>query len=125
MFIPTLKLEHSDRRGEIYSIELPGNREIMLLHSVGGVFRGGHSHTVDEIVVLLSGRMRYHKRYLGAETDRILEAGGFSYNQAGEIHMGEFLAEDSWVVEAKFGEKGSWQQTDYEPMREKVRASQR
>mgnify|MGYP001558961442 CR=1 FL=1 len=124
MFTPTIKLEHSDGRGEIYSIELPGNREIMLLHSVGGVFRGGHSHTVDEIVGLLSGRMRYHKRYLGVETQRIMEAGDLSYNRGGEIHMGEFL-EDSWVVEAKFGEKGTWQQTNYPPYREIVEASLR
>ena len=37
--------------------------------------------------------------------------------------MGEFL-EDSWVVEYKFADKDAWTQTDYEPMRERVRASQ-
>ena len=117
---PSIKLEHADARGEIYSIILPGNREIMLLRSNPGALRGGHSHSCDEIVVLLSGRMVYHK-----QVDReFMTAGDVSFNRAGDIHMGEFL-EESWVIEAKLAEKGAWSQTDYEPMREKVRASQR
>ena len=98
----------------------------MLLHSKAGTFRGGHSHDCSEIVVLLSGKMRYHKMDLGYALPcvQIMSAGEVSYNPAGQVHMGEFL-EDSWVVEYKFAEKGKWTQTDYEPMRERVRASSR
>ena len=122
---PSIKLEHTDARGEIYSIALPDNKELMLLFSKAGAFRGGHSHDCDEIVVLLSGRMRYHKSNKRDEWAFELQPGDASHNPAGQIHMGEFL-EDSWVVEWKLAkDKDSWTQTDYEPMREKVRASNR
>ena len=122
MFTPTIKLEHADARGEIYSIALPDNRELMLLHSKAGAFRGGHSHTVDEIVVLLSGKMDYHKLIYDVDVPEEMGPGVRSYNPAGLVHMGKFL-EDCWVVEYKFAEKDSWTQTDYEPWREKVRES--
>ena len=126
---PTIKLEHADARGEIYSISLPDNRELMLLHSKAGAFRGGHSHDVGEIVVLLSGKMRYHKMTTidpswVTDSMYLMNAGDITRNPAGDIHMGEFL-EDSWVLEYKFAEKDKWKQTDYEPMRERVRASSR
>jgi len=117
-FTPVLKLEHADSRGEIYSLSLPDDREIMLLHSTPGAFRGGHSHSCDEVVVLLSGEMRYHKEHYVIN----MTEGGVSHNEAGINHMGEFL-EDSWVVEYKFAKKGEWTQQNFEPMREKVRRS--
>ena len=46
-FEPTIKLEHADSRGEIYSISLPGDKELMLLHSKAGALRGGHAHDCD------------------------------------------------------------------------------
>ena len=120
---PKINLEHSDARGEIYSISLPGNKELMLLFSKAGVFRGGHSHDCDEIVVLLSGKMRYHKRTDSHDVTYEILAGSATYNPAGQIHMGEFL-EDSWVVEWKLAkDKDSWSQQDYGPYRERVRAS--
>ena len=121
---PSIKLEHADGRGEIYSIALPGNRELMLLFSKAGAFRGGHSHDCEEIVVLLSGKMLYHKRQQGTRlrSPELMQEGEVSLNPAGQDHMGEFL-EDSWVVEYKFAEKGEWTQTDYEPMRARVRES--
>ena len=144
--IPEIKLEHADARGEIYSIALPDNRELMLLHSKAGSLRGGHSHSCDEIVVLLTGKMRYYKRCFnkdnifvmtpeglkdlyaegepsGNHQGRAMQIQSLSINEAGEVHMGEFL-EDSWVLEYKFAEKGHWSQEDYEPWRERVRASQ-
>ena len=126
---PSIKLEHADARGEIYSISLPDNRELMLLHSNAGVFRGGHSHDCNELVVLLSGKMRYHKvtstdpAWVTDKMD-LMDAGDVSRNLAGEIHMAAFL-EDSWVVEFKFAGKDSWTQTDYEPYRARVRESAR
>ena len=117
---PSIKLEHADARGEIYSIALPDNRELMLIHSAPGAFRGGHSHDCHEVVTLLSGKMRYHKLTQVAT----IGPGDSSFNRRGEIHMGEFL-EDTWLVEYKLAQKDAWTQTDYEPMRERVRASQR
>lgn len=125
-FTPTIKLEHADARGEIYSIQLPDDRELMLLHSVPGVFRGGHSHDCKEVVVVLSGEMRYHKREKPGEEPgetRALYAGGMvAVNVAGQVHMGEFLR-DTWLLEYKQAKKGDWKQTDYEPFRQKVRES--
>ena len=117
----TLKHEHSDQRGEIYSIAMPDGTEILLQHSLAGAKRGGHHHDVDEVVVLLSGKMRYVKKAPnGQEYAELLSAGGFSYNPAGLIHMGEFL-EDGWLIEYKLGKQK--EQVDYEPYRVQVRAS--
>lgn len=124
VFTPTIKLEHSDSRGELYSILLPGDRELMLLHSKEGALRGGHCHDVDELVVLLTGKMRYFKKFEEGN-ERVMEmlAGDVSFNPAGENHMGEFT-EDSWVMEWKINtSKGKWRNIDYEPYRNKVRAN--
>lgn len=128
-FTPTIQQVSADERGEIYVVNLPGDRELVLLHSVKGSQRGGHSHDVDEIVVLLSGKMAYHKRRLigplnttGTETIEMLQAGDTSFNPAGLIHMAEFL-EDSWVMELKAAKKGEWKNFDYAPWREKVTAN--
>lgn len=127
---PSISLVHEDNRGSIYSISLPDNKELMLLFSKAGVFRGGHSHDCDEAVMVLSGKVRYWKRVIDisflpakdADAHHTLHAGEVSFNPAGMIHMGEFL-EDTWLIEQKFAEKDSWTQEDYEPYREKVRAS--
>lgn len=121
-FKPEIKLEHSDSRGEIYSIALPGDRELMLLRSNSGVLRGGHYHDCDEIVVVLSGQMRYHKIIDGREIERTLTKGNQSFNPAYENHMGEFL-DETWLIEYKFAKKGEWKQVDYKPFRDQVRAS--
>ena len=127
---PSIKLEHADKRGEIYSIALPDGHELMLLHSLPGAMRGGHSHDCDEIVTVLSGKMRYHKitkamwdsKLWEREGQRDLIDGDSSFNEAGQIHMGEFL-EDTWVIEYKKAKKGEWRQENYAPYREKVEAS--
>ena len=119
-FTPILKLEHADARGEIYSITLPGDKELLLLFSKAGALRGGHSHDVDETVMLLTGKMRYYKKYGYAESQRILAEGDTSFNRIDEYHMGEFL-EDSWVLEWKIGtSKGEWKNINYAPWRERV-----
>lgn len=113
---------HQDARGEIYRVLLPGNRELMLFHCLAGYFRGGHSHDVDEMVILLSGKMRYHKWINGAEEITDLAPGEVSYNWKGEPHLGEFL-EDSWVVDWKLVDvpAGGFTTTDFEPFRKLVR----
>ena len=123
MDTPVFKLEHADARGEIYSITLPGDKELMLLHSKEGSLRGGHSHDVDEVVVILTGKMRYTKYDGLNETYELVKEGDASFNPTGLYHMGEFL-EDSWLIEWKLGtSKGKSKNINYGPWREKVNAS--
>ena len=128
VFTPTIKLEHADARGEIYSITLPGDKELMLLHSKKGSVRGGHSHDVDEIVVLLTGAMTYTKKIKRpGETSggwrEHLRGGDSSRNSMGVFHLAEF-PEDSWVLEWKINTtKDGWKNIDDEMWREKVRAN--
>ena len=121
---PSIKLEHSDSRGEIYSIQLPNDRELMLIHSTPGSFRGGHSHDCDEIVMVLSGELIYHKKgvHQVGEVHHVVAAGDTAFNHAGLIHMGEFL-EDTWLIEYKLAKKEEWSQKNYEPYRKQVRES--
>ena len=113
---------HRDARGEIYQIRLPGNQELMLFHCVKGYLRGGHHHDCDEMVVLLSGKMRYHKWVNGAEELTDLEEGQVSYTPAGVAHLGEFLT-DCWLIDWKLGgvPAGGFLTTDFEPFRKLVR----
>lgn len=117
-----LELVHTDPRGEIYRVVLPGGQELMLFHSVAGYFRGGHSHNCDEMVILLSGRMKYHKWVNGAEEVTDLEEGQVSYTPAGVAHLGEFLT-DCWLIDWKLGDvpAGGFATTDFEPFRKLVR----
>ena len=118
-----LKLVHEDARGELYAINLPDNREIMLLHSKAGTLRGGHSHSVPEQVLVLTGRMLYHKMPPGRSGIVLeLEPGDCSFNDAGMIHMGQFET-DAWVLELKLAKKGEWTQENYPPWREMVEAN--
>ena len=127
METPVIKLEHSDARGEVYSITLPDGQELMLLHSKKGTLRGGHAHAVPEQVMILSGRMAYHKTLASdpAMTSYlVLGPGECSFNVPGRIHMGEFL-EDTWLIEYKIGAgKEEWKNdVDYQPWRERVKAN--
>lgn len=125
METPAIKLEHSDARGEIYSITLPSDKELMLLHSKQGSLRGGHAHDVSEIVVLLTGAMRYTKKIgeTGNEWWEIVQGGETSYNNIGVYHLAEFL-EDSWVLEWKIGtDKYGWKNIDDRTWRERVKAN--
>jgi quercetin dioxygenase-like cupin family protein len=120
---PVLRLEHSDSRGEIYSITLPDGRELMLLHSKEGSIRGGHAHDVNETILVLNGAMRYYKVPGGTEAVTMLMDGDVSFNTAGEPHMGEFL-QDTWLVEWKIGVKpGEWKNIDHDDYRKLVTAN--
>ena len=127
---PTLTKVHSDARGEMYSITI-GDRELMLLHSKAGTLRGGHSHDVPEGVMVLTGKMRYHKlqqktfrgEFREWDAQEVLTEGEYSFNPSGEPHMGEFV-EDTWILEWKIcKDKHSWRNDDYEPWRAEVKAS--
>ena len=121
-FTPTISLVLADKRGEIYSIALPDKRELMLLHSVKGSKRGGHSHSVKEAVLVLLDKMRYFKKASDGqrrETDFILEPGISSHTAAHVAHYAEFL-EDTWIIELKDAKIGEWQQQNYQPWRDIV-----
>ena len=119
-FEPEITKVHEDARGRMYSISLPGDRELMLLFSEKGSLRGGHSHDVPEAVLMLTGKMRYHKTGDGWERRQVLTAGQGDSHPAGEVHMGEFL-EDSWLIEMKLGTtRTGWHNTNYEPFRKLV-----
>ena len=119
---PALTLEHQDSRGDIYRVLLPGDRELMLFFCKAGYLRGGHHHDCDEMVMLLSGKMRYHKWVDGAEELTDLEEGQVSYTPAGVAHLGEFLT-DCWLIDWKLGgvQAGGFQTVDFEPFRKLVR----
>ena len=126
-FEPSIKCVSEDARGEIFVISLPDDQELLLLHSKQGVLRGGHSHDVNEIVVILSGCMAYSKRddMQRQEWGETLKAGDDSFNPAGQIHMGEALT-DLWLIEMKLNTaKGQWSNQDYLPWRERVLESSR
>lgn len=125
MFMPTIERVSADARGEIYSVSLPGDQELMLLHSWAGSLRGGHSHDVSEVVVLLTGAMRYYKKMSAdaPETYELLHGGDVSFNQKGQFHLGEFVA-DTWLLEWKIGtSKTGWKNLDHAPYRERVRVN--
>lgn len=112
---------HEDPRGTIFSILLPPNRELMLFFCKAGYLRGGHSHSVPEIVIVLSGKLQYHKVVDGKEKVFELSDGDVVYNLPTEPHMAGFLL-DSWVAEWKINSGiGEWTTTDYEPFRSQVR----
>ncbi len=99
----------------------------MIFYCKAGHCRGGHFHDCDEMIVLLSGKMRYHKWIDGKEEITYLAEGETSYNPAGVPHMGEFL-EDSWIIDWKVGDLaksqiGGFITTNFEPFREQVRRS--
>lgn len=120
-----LKTMHTDPRGAIYGVALPTGQELLLFFCNRGFLRGGHSHSVPEVVAVVSGHLRYHKMVKGEEKVFDLYPGDTMVNYPDEPHMG-FFVEDTWLLEFKFGPGsavGEWTTTEYEPMREQVRRS--
>ena len=124
MTMPSIifSLIHNDSRGSIFQGLLPGDRELMLFFCKAGYLRGGHSHDCDEMVVLLSGKFRYHKWVDGVDQVTDMVEGDVSYNPAGVPHMGEFL-EDTWLMDWKLGgvSADGFVTTEFEPFRKQVR----
>ena len=96
-FEPTVSLVSDDARGQIYVVNLPGDRELLLLHSVKGTLRGGHSHDVDEVVTMLSGAMLYHKLVDGREQTQPLTV-TVSKTSDGQDDYLQILSADSFSV---------------------------
>ena len=122
---PVLAKIAEDARGASYSILLPDGQEIVLIRTNKGYWRGGHSHNVDEVSVLLSGSAQYRKRttdrILGeVEVDFIQEVGGVLKNAPGEPHAALAL-EDYWLIDMRPGSKADQvKNTNYPPWRKLV-----
>lgn len=123
-FTPTIEQVSADARGEIYSIALPGNKELMLLHSVAGSLRGGHAHDCGEVITLLTGAVHYDKREQdGSAWTEEMGPGDARFVPQGVYHLAEFT-EDSWLLEWKLTkDKTTWRNLDHKPWREKVAAN--
>lgn len=122
-FEHVLKLEKvsEDYRGLTYRVILPDNRELMLINTRRGFFRGGHSHSKPEISLLLMGRVRNWKIVNDTEVITEKSAGEFMTNQAGEPHL-TLALEDYWLLDWKIDAHiGEWATTNYEPYRVRVR----
>ncbi len=100
---PVLTKIAEDKRGASWSIKLPDGQEIILIRTNAGYWRGGHSHNVDEVSVLLSGRALYLKKDpSGNETPFIQDKGGVLQNAGGEAHAALAL-DDYWLVDMRPG----------------------
>jgi quercetin dioxygenase-like cupin family protein len=111
-----------DERGESWRILFPDNREALLIFTKAGYYRGGHSHNVLETSMLLTGKLKYWKRFKGQEVVLEKTAGECTVNVPGEVHLALAL-EDSWLIDWKVGaHTGEWTTTNYEPYRRKVEA---
>ena len=128
---PTVKLIAEDERGASWQILLPDNRELVLIYTRKGFWRGGHHHTKPEISLVLSGKLRTRKIIKDIDSDynvyeREIEiersAGETISNKAGEPHVTMAL-EDYYLIDWKIGAKiGEWQTIDYDPYRVIVRS---
>ncbi len=120
---PIFEKISEDKRGANYRIILPGKRELVLIFTRAGYWRGGHFHDADEVALMLRGKMEYFKRTADGKDLTFEVSKGQSYeNKAGEPHVGHFL-EDSWLLDWKIDACiGEFTTTDYEPYRARVRS---
>jgi hypothetical protein len=120
---PTIRLIAEDKRGAAWSLKLPNGREAVLIYTKKGYYRGGHSHTVPEVSMLLTGSIHYKKRF-NSDDGHVQEAefnetaGETLYNDAGEPHLAHFL-EDSWLLDWKLSD-GPVVTSNYPPYRKFV-----
>lgn len=117
---PRFEKISEDERGANYRVIIPGkggDRELVLIFSKAGSWRGGHSHDTDEVALMLDGSMVYHKELDEGGVSFKISSGEAYENKAGQPHIGEFI-EDSWLIDWKLGPKphiGEFTTTDYPP----------
>jgi quercetin dioxygenase-like cupin family protein len=117
---PKLEPVAKDYRGESWRILFPDNREMMIIFTKKGCYRGGHSHSVPETSLLLSGKLKYWKIVDGKETIFEKSPGEPLFNKPGEIHLALAL-EDSWLIDWKIDAKiGEWTTANYPLYRTKI-----
>ena len=127
--LPKLKLIAEDERGASWQILLPDNRELVLIYTRKGFWRGGHYHTKPETSLVLSGKLRTRKIIKDIDSDQMVyereievekSAGETISNKAGEPHV-TIALEDYWLIDSKVDAKiGEWQTINYKPYRDIV-----
>lgn len=109
-----------DARGESWSLLLPNGQELVIIYTKKGFYRGGHSHDKPETSFLLSGSIRYLKRYPDGREEVFDHAAGEPlHNEPGEIHLALAL-DDYWLLDTRTAKAGEIKTTNYEPYRKKV-----
>ena len=99
---PTITPIYQDKRGKAWSIKFDG-RELVLIYSKAGAYRGGHYHTKPEVSLLLTGKAEYTKKIGKEEYQFVQTPGHLLTNDALEPHLAHFLA-DSWLIDWKTAE---------------------
>ena len=100
---PKLSFIAEDERGASWGLTFPDGSEAIIIFSKKGAFRGGHSHNVDEISLLLSGKAHYWKRTGDGQESEFDELPGEAlFNKAGHPHLARF-DEDSWLFDWRLG----------------------
>ena len=108
---PKLTKIAEDKRGASWSILLPDGQEIILIRTNAGYWRGGHSHNVREVSVLLSGSALYltvNSEQIGSRVIEpfIQQAGEVLCNPPGKVHAALAL-DDYWLVDMRPGSKAA------------------
>ena len=119
---PVLSKIAEDERGASWSILLPDGQELILIRTNAGYWRGGHSHNVEEVSVLLSGKALYLKKFGESEEKFFIEeAGEQLINHPGDAHAALAL-EDYWLIDIRPGSKAAdIVHTEYPPWREFIK----
>lgn len=100
--------EFIDERGAITKILDDGKtifKSILIITSKAGTVRANHYHKTDaHYCYMLSGKMEYFEKPVGAEDSDIksetLQTGDMVYSPAMVIHAFRFLEDTAWVVMA-------------------------
>jgi mannose-6-phosphate isomerase-like protein (cupin superfamily) len=120
MMIMNLKFTRisKDARGEIYNLNIPANNVINIQTTNEGYARGGHSHTYDEIFLVVTGLVEYHTGTEKKERVRKFTAGSIIRTTPNEPHY-LMAKEFSVLVEVRPGGT-EYSPKDYKPFRDKV-----
>lgn len=103
---PTISLIQEDSRGASWSIKFADNRELVLIYTRQGMYRGGHSHDRPETSLLVKGGpVRYLKRYLDGHEEEFEHVEGQElHNAPGEVHR-MFALSENWILDSKINTK--------------------
>ncbi len=102
----SIKPEFTDERGAIAKILDDGKttfKSILIITSKAGTVRANHYHKTDaHYCYMLSGKMEYFEKPVGADDSEIksatLQTGDMVYSPPMVIHAFRFLEDTTWVV---------------------------
>lgn len=110
----------NDARGEIYSLGFPAGSVVNIQTTNAGYARGGHSHSYDEVFLVVSGRVEYHSGTVGNERVRVCKAGSVIRTTPGEPHY--ILAQVASVLAEVRPSGTNYVPKNYKPFRKIVLA---